>query len=99
MDCIFTNESLNVRCVRLTISVEELHLVVNAVFVPLAVGFFVLLDEADEGRPLHLDRLAVLVEQSSHKVEEVALSQVVGRLLLKVSPTKLTTAMAKDVRH
>ena len=44
----------------------------------------VLLDEVDESGPLNLDRLTLLVVERQNKVEEVALPQVVRRLLLQV---------------
>ena len=47
-------------------------------------NYLVFLDEAHEGRPLYLDRLAVSIVQSDHEMKEVALPQVARRLLLKV---------------
>jgi len=46
--------------------------------------YMVLFDEADEGCPLDFDWLARPVVQRDYKVEEVGLSQIAGRLLLKV---------------
>ena len=44
-------------CNLLTIAVEELQPVLDAVAGPQAVHLLLLLDEGDEGRPLHLHRL------------------------------------------
>ena len=41
------------------------------------------LNEADEEAPLNFDVLPVPVEEGENEVEEVALAQVVGRLLLE----------------
>ena len=52
----------------------------------------VLLDEVDESGPLNLDRLTLLVVERQNKVEEVALPQVVRRLLLQVCAAQARAA-------
>lgn len=47
-----------------------------------------LVDELDEGGPLHLDGVLVAVEQLDHEVEEVGLAQVRGRLLRELDTTE-----------
>lgn len=51
----------------------------------------ILLDETDEGRPLDLDGLPVAIVQRDHKVEEVRLAQIAGRLLLEVGASDAET--------
>jgi len=43
------------------------------------------LDESDECRSLNLNRLTTSVVQRQHEVEEVTLTKVARRMLLKVS--------------
>lgn len=50
--------------------------------------YSVLLHKVDEGRPLNLHRLPVPVVHGQDKVEEVGLSEVGRRLLLKVRPSQ-----------
>ncbi len=58
----------------------------------------VFLHEVDVGRALDLDRLAVLVVQRQHEVEEVGLAQVARRLLFKVRTAQPNTAnIEKDI--
>ena len=52
----------------------------------------VLLDEVDESGPLDLDGLTLLVVERQNKVEEVALPQVVRRLLLQVCAAQARAA-------
>lgn len=49
--------------------------------------YMLFFDEADEGCSLDFNWLTRPVVQRDHKVEEVGLSQIAGRLLLKVSST------------
>ena len=46
--------------------------------------------EVDECGPLHLDWLSLPIIQRQHEVEEVTLTEVVGRHLLEVGTTKST---------
>jgi len=52
---------------------------------------FVFFDEVDEGGSFDLDRLTLAVVQCQHEVEEVALTKVARRLLLKVRPSDAQT--------
>lgn len=46
--------------------------------------YLIMLNEVDEGCPLDFHRLSMPVVQGQHKMEEVGLPQVGGRLFLKV---------------
>lgn len=58
----------------------------------------ILFNKVHELRALYLHRLSVSVVQRDHKVEEVALSQIVGGLLLEMGTRKLT-AEAEVIIH
>ena len=55
-------------------------------------------DEVDEGGAFDLDGLSLLVVQRQHEMEEVALTQVVRRLLLEVRTRDADTANQR-VQH
>lgn len=57
----------------------------------VAYLYLVFLHEPGEGGALHLHRLADAVVQRDDEVEEVALPQVGGRLLLEVDSTQAHT--------
>ena len=68
-----------------TVWVEELQSVLNSIAGSQPVNLLLLLDEGNEGRPLHLHWLAGPVVHGDDEVEKVWFSQVGGGLLLKVS--------------
>lgn len=50
-------------------------------------NYLVFFDETHERSPLYLDRLAVSIVKSDHKMEEVTFSQIAWWLFLEVSST------------
>jgi len=59
--------------------------------------YLILLDEAHEGRPLDLDRLAVSIVQCDDEVEKIAFPQITRRLLLKVRPAHADPAINRTL--
>ena len=70
-----------------TVGVEELEPVLNPIAGSQPVNFLFLLDEGNEGRSLHLHRLAGPVVHGDDEVEKVGFAQVGRRLFFKVSPS------------
>ena len=59
-------------------------------------AYLILLDEADESGPLDFDGLTGTIVQGDHEVEEVRLSQIAWRLLLKVCPSNAQAVSARE---
>lgn len=77
----------------LTISVEQLQAILDAIVGLRWVRFRVLLDEANEGGTLDLNGLPGAIVERNHKVKEVGLAQIAGRLLLEVGAADAQAAI------
>lgn len=77
----------------LTIRVEQLQAILDAIVGLCGIRFGVLLDEADEGRSLYLDGLPGAIVERNHKVKEIRFAQIAGRLLLKVGASNAQAAI------
>jgi len=65
----------------------------NAIVGLCGIRFRVLLNEANEGGTLDLDGLTCAIVERNHKVKEIGLSQIAGRLLLKVGTANAQAAI------
>ena len=72
---------------------KQVESVVDAIVGFDAFHFHVFFDEAYESGALDLHGLSVAVVERQHKVEKVALAQVVRRLLFEVSSTQAHNAV------
>lgn len=79
--------------VLLTIGIEQLQAILDAIVGLRWIRFRVLLDEANKGGTLDLNGLAGAIVERNHKVKEVGLAQIAGRLLLEVGAADAQAAI------
>ena len=81
----------------LTVGVKELQSVLDSIAGPQAVHLLLLLNEGDEGRPLHLHGLTSPIVQRDHKVEKVGFPKIGWWLLLKMSSSDTRSPRNIDI--
>lgn len=79
----------------LTIGVEQLQAILDAIVGLCRIRLRVLLDEANEGGALDLDGLPGAIVERNHKMKEIRFAQIAGRLLLKVGAANAKTAIRR----
>lgn len=85
--------------VLLTIGIEQLQAILDAIVGLRWIRFRVLLDEANEGGTLDLNGLAGTIVERNHKVKEVGLAQIAGRLFLEVGAADAQAAIrSREIR-